>query len=209
VRINVYIDGFNLYYGSLKGTAHKWLDLEQMSQLLLPSFEIKRIRYFTARVKERTGNIQAPVSQNAYLRALATLPKVEVHFGSFLTKPTRMALADPPVAGPRTVEVIKTEEKGSDVNLATYLLVDAFREDAEAFAVVSNDSDLIEPIRIVRHELGKVVGLLNPQPTPSQRLLQCKPSFAKPIRAGVLRASQFPPTVSDAKGRAITKPADW
>jgi hypothetical protein len=119
VRINVYIDGFNLYYGSLKGTAHKWLDLEQMSQLLLPSFEIKRIRYFTARVKERTGNIQAPVSQNAYLRALATLPKVEVHLGSFLTKPTRMALADPPVAGPRTVEVIKTEEKGSDVNLAT------------------------------------------------------------------------------------------
>jgi hypothetical protein len=90
-----------------------------------------------------------------------------------------------------------------------YLLVDAFREDAEAFAVVSNDSDLIEPIRIVRHELGKVVGLLNPQPTPSQRLLQCKPTFAKPIRAGVLRASQFPPTVLDAKGRAITKPADW
>jgi hypothetical protein len=82
VRINVYIDGFNLYYGSLKGTACKWLDLEQMSQLLLPSFEIKRIRYFTARVKERTGNTQAPVSQNAYLRALTTLPKVEVHLAA-------------------------------------------------------------------------------------------------------------------------------
>jgi uncharacterized LabA/DUF88 family protein len=209
VRINVYIDGFNLYYGSLKGTACKWLDLEQMSQLLLPSFEIKRIRYFTARVKERTGNTQAPVSQNAYLRALTTLPKVEVHFGSFLTKPTRMPLVAPPIAGPRTVQVIKTEEKGSDVNLATYLLVDAFREDAEAFAVVSNDSDLVEPIRIVRHELGKVVGLLNPQPKPSQRLLQCRPSFAKPIRAGVLRASQFPPTVTDTKGRSIIKPSDW
>ena len=38
--------------------------------------------------------------------------------------------------------MIKTEEKGSDVNLATYLLVDAFRNDADAFAGVSNDSDL-------------------------------------------------------------------
>jgi len=54
---------------------------------------------------------------------------------------TRMLLAQPPVTGAQTVKVIKTEEKGSDVNLATYLLVDAFRDDAEAFVVVSNDSD--------------------------------------------------------------------
>jgi hypothetical protein len=209
VRINVYIDGFNLYYGSLKGQPHKWLNLETMSDLLLPNFEVKRIRYFTARVKERVDNTQAPVRQSAYLRALGTLPRVEVHLGSFLTKPTRMVLASPPLNGPRTVEVIKTEEKGSDVNLATYLLVDAFREDADAFAVVSNDSDLTEPIRIVCHELGKVVGVLNPQATPSQRLLQCRPSFAKPIRAGVLRASQFPATLVDAAGHTITKPTDW
>jgi uncharacterized LabA/DUF88 family protein len=209
VRINVYIDGFNLYYGSLKGQPYKWLDLEKMSDLLLPNFEVKRIRYFTARVKERADNTQAPVRQSAYLRALDTLPKVDVHLGSFLTKPTRMLLASPPLNGPRTVEVIKTEEKGSDVNLATYLLVDAFREDADAFAVVSNDSDLTEPIRIVCHELGKVVGVLNPQATPSQRLLQCRPSFAKPIRAGVLRASQLPASIIDASGHTITKPSGW
>ena len=88
--------------------------------------------------------------------------------------------------------MIKTEEKGSDVNLATYLLVDAFRGDAEAFAVVSNDSDLTEPIRIVRHELGKVVGLLNPQPVPSQRLLTCRPTFARQIRPGVLGRQSVP-----------------
>jgi len=58
---------------------------------------------------------------------------------------------------------------------------------------VSNDSDLTEPIRIVRQELGKVVGLLNPQPQPSHMLMRCKPGFAKQIRAGVLRTSQFPP----------------
>ena len=205
----MYIDGFNLYYGCLKGRSYKWLNLETMCGLLLRRFEVQRIRYFTAHVKERPGNVQAPVRQQAYLRALGTLPSVEVHYGSFLTKPTRMLLADPPAVGPRTVEVIKTEEKGSDVNLATYLLVDAFRDDAEAFAVVSNDSDLTEPIRIVRHELGKVVGLLNPQPVPSQRLLRCRPTFAKQIRPGVLGASQFPRTVVDAAGAVIHRPRDW
>jgi hypothetical protein len=209
VRINVYIDGFNLYYGSLKGRPYKWLNLERMSELLLPSFEVQRVRYFTARVKERPDDTLAPVRQNAYLRALETLPKVDIHLGSFLTKPTRMALASPPAIGPRTVEVIKTEEKGSDVNLATYLLVDAFRGDADAFAVVSNDSDLTEPIRIVCHELGKLVGLLNPQPKASQRLMQCEPSFAKPIRAGVLGASQLPAVVIDQAGGRITKPEGW
>ena len=58
-----------------------------------------------------------------------------------MTTTTRMPLAQQPAFGPKTVEVIKTEEKGSDVNLATYLLVDAFRRDAEAFVVISNDSD--------------------------------------------------------------------
>lgn len=205
----MYVDGFNLYYGSLKGRPYKWLNLEKMCELLLRRFDVQRIRYFTALVKERPDNLHAPVRQQAYLRALGTLPSVEVHYGSFLTKPTRMMLANPPTSGPRTVEVVKTEEKGSDVNLATYLLVDAFRDDAEAFAVVSNDSDLTEPIRIVRHELGKVVGLLNPQPVQSQRLLTCRPTFSRQIRAGVLGASQFPPRVVDGTGAVIRKPGEW
>lgn len=95
------------------------------------------------------------------------------------------------------------------MNLATYLLVDAFRNDADAFAVVSNDSDLTEPIRIVRHELGKVVGLLNPQPVPSQRLRTCRPTFAKQIRAGALGASQLPDRLTDGTGSMIRKPAGW
>ena len=105
---------------------------------------------------------------------------------------------------------MKTEEKGSDVNLATYLLADAFRNDADCFVIISNDSDLTEPMRIVRHELGKVVGLLNPHP-PAKRshaLLSCKPSFFKQIRAGVLRTSQFPATLQDSTGM-ISKPNGW
>ena len=209
MRVNVYVDGFNLYYGCLKGTPYKWLNLERLCEQLLPRFELGRVRYFTAPVNGRPHNPHARLRQETYLRALFTLPRVEVHFGSFLTRPARMPLAHPTPTGPRVVEVLRTEEKGSDVNLATYLLVDAFRRDAEAFAVVSNDSDLIEPMRIVRHELGRVVGLLSPRPTRGHGLEDCRPTFTKRIRQGVLRSSQFPSRVIDADGEVITKPKDW
>lgn len=50
MRTNVYVDGFNLYYGSLKGTAYKWLDPDALCQRLLPRNEVHRIRYFTAMI---------------------------------------------------------------------------------------------------------------------------------------------------------------
>jgi hypothetical protein len=120
LRTNVYVDGFNLYYGCLKGTPYKWLDLDAMCRRLLPKHELSRIRYFTAIISARPLDPSGPVRQQAYLRALATMPHVSIHLGHFLTSHVRMPLAVPPARGPRTVEVIKTEEKGSDVNLATY-----------------------------------------------------------------------------------------
>ncbi len=71
----------------------------------------------------------------------------------------------------------------------------------------SNDSDLLEPIRIVREQLGKKVGILNPHKNPSRALLPHL-DFIKQIRAGVLQASQFPDAMTDATG-AFTKPAVW
>lgn len=104
-------------------------------------------------------------------------------------------------------EVIKTEEKGSDVNLATHLLYDAFRGEFEVAVVVSNDSDLLEPIRIVSKELKKPVGVLNPHEHPS-RVLHAHATFFKKIRLGVLKASQFPDTLTDKHG-AFCKPDGW
>ena len=105
----------------------------------------------------RPNNPQQRVRQQTYLRALRTIPHLTIHLGSYLEKPTRMPLHPPPAAGPKTVQVMKSEEKGSDVNLACYLLVDAFDADYEAAVVVSNDSDLAEPIRLVRQKFGKKV----------------------------------------------------
>jgi NYN domain len=206
---NVYVDGFNLYYGCLKGTSYKWLDLEALCALLLPNYDVKRIRYFTARISGRPDQPDSPIRQDAYLRALASRPKVTIHYGKFLQSTVRMPLAAPQSGGPKTVEVIKTEEKGSDVNLATYLLLDAFRKDSDAAVVISNDSDLCEPIRIVQNEFKMPVGLLIPHSRPSEALRRLNPAFVKQIRRGPLSASQLPAKLTGPRSRTITKPAAW
>jgi hypothetical protein len=208
VITNVYVDGFNLYYGCLKGTSHKWLDLDALCRTLLPNNQLHRIRYFTARVKVRDDPL-APVRQDLYLQALSTLPHVSIHLGHFLVTKARMALATPPPAGPRTVEVLKTEEKGSDVNLATYLLTDAFRGDCQTAVVITNDSDLAEPIRVISQELSIPVGLINPHPRQASRaLLRQGPAFVKSIRPSVLAKSQFPAEIV-VRGRTIHRPQGW
>lgn len=204
---NVYVDGFNLYYGALKGTPYKWLDLEALCRLELPRNSIHRIRYFTARVKDLPHNPGQAARQDIYLRALATLPCVSIHEGHFLRNTKRMPLASPQPGGPRFADVLASEEKGSDVNLASYLLLDGFRGDYEAAIVISNDSDLETPMHMVRVELRFPVGVLNPYSKMTSSLRRVA-SFTKPIRAGTLGASQFPSVVIDGKG-AIHRPSAW
>ena len=203
----VYVDGFNLYYGAVKGTPYKWLDINKMCRLLLPKHQILKIKYFTARVSGRPGDPDQPTRQQMFLRALETIPDLEIVYGHFLKSEVMMPLAGCPPGAQAYAKVIKTEEKGSDVNIATHLLRDGYRGSYETAVVVTNDSDLLEPVRIVRQELGKVVGILNPHPHPSRALLR-HASFIKPIRKGVLAASQFPKTLRGLQG-TITKPAAW
>ena len=207
-RANVYVDGFNLYYGCLRDTPYKWLDPARLALLLLPrSCHVHRIRYYTARVSGRPTDPNAPRRQEIYLRALRTIPSLTITFGHFLTSEVTMPLARPQRGGPMTARVIKTEEKGSDVNLASHLLLDAFRGDCEVAFVISNDSDLLEPVRIARREFGVQVGLGCPHERPSQVLLRYA-DFIRPIRVGVLRVSQLPKTLSDDHG-TFTKPSSW
>jgi hypothetical protein len=60
VQTNFYVDAFNLYYGSLKGTPRRWLDLRVLFAKLFPRNEICRIRYFTAIVESRSSNPHQP-----------------------------------------------------------------------------------------------------------------------------------------------------
>ena len=204
----VYVDGFNLYYGAVKGTPYKWLNIRQLCEMLLPKHKIVRVKYFTARVSARPGDPDQPIRQQTFLRALATLKDLEIIYGHFLTKETYMPVAgSAPGTALKYAKVIRTDEKGSDVNLATHLLWDGFKGRYKAAVLLTNDSDLLEPVRIVRQELGLTVGILNPHRKASQVRAR-HASFVKPIRSGALQACQFPHTLNDAHG-TITKPQAW
>ena len=207
MKTNVYVDGFNLYYGCIRHTPYHWLNLAELCRLMLPRDRINQIKYFTALVAPRPHDPDQRNRQLTYLRALKTVPNLTIVLGSFLTHEVRLPLADPPSGQRELVRVIQTKEKGSDVNLATHLLFDAFRNEYDVAAIVSNDSDLLAPIRIVKDEFGKDVGILNPHRHPSLELRQYA-TFIKRIRKGVLAQSQFPPTLTDAHG-TFHKPPSW
>ena len=202
-----YIDAFNLYYGSCRNTPYKWLDLQKMLAIVFPKNSIEKIKYYTARISPRPHDPDQPMRQEIYLRALKTIPNLEIYFGHFLTHPVFLPLVNPVPGKNPFVEVFRTEEKGSDVNLATHLLHDAYRNLFDCAIVVSGDSDLLEPIRIVMNELKKPVGVLNPQKKVC-RVLMKNATFYRPLRQSALARSQFPATMSDAQG-TFTKPKSW
>ncbi|HEY3265728.1 MAG TPA: NYN domain-containing protein [Armatimonadota bacterium] len=207
MTLNVYVDAFNLYYGCLKGTQYKWLDIAAMCRLAFPADTIQRVRIFTARVKPTPQDPSQHTRQDAYFRALTTTPGLTLHLGHFLESRTRMGNPNPP---PPTLEVLKREEKGSDVNLATYLLLDAFDGDSEGAVVVSNDSDLAEPVRIVRDRFHLHITVLHPLRSrrPRSRQLADAATASVPINPAWLADAQFPPLLQDAIG-TIHRPASW
>jgi uncharacterized LabA/DUF88 family protein len=204
-RTYVYIDGFNLYYRCLRKTPHKWLDLSRLCEHLLPpdKHQILKIKYFTARVQSRPYDVDAPTRQNAYLLALQShIRHLEIIYGQFLSHPVRRPLA-PPKSG--MVDIIHTEEKGTDVNLAVHLLNDAWRDEYECGVVISNDSDLAEAMRLAK-DRNKIIGWLAPGGNCLSHTLKDIPHFIKIIRAKNLAASQLPPVIP---GTNIHKPEKW
>lgn len=258
IRTIVYVDGFNLYYGALKGRPYRWLNLLALSENLLnpgpgPSkYSIVLVKYFTARVSG-AADPDAPRRQSIYLKALKTVPQIEVHFGSFLAKtiwrPTinlpvaddeistpekvRLPRGDLPVANARNqllpvgnypapgaerpkvaatplpnaviTEVHTMEEKGSDVNLAAHLVNDACNNFFDAAVVISNDTDLITPIKMARSK-GKTVVLGCPSKYGAAQRLKEVSTYVRHINNSTLRASLFPDSLP---GTEITKPAGW
>jgi len=99
IRTWVYVDGFNLYYGAVKGTPFKWLNVVELAKHLVPATHtIEKVKYFTARVSG-AADPGAPRRQHAFLSALATLPEVEIHYGRFLAKTIWRPLTNLPVGG--------------------------------------------------------------------------------------------------------------
>ena len=220
--VNVYIDGFNLYYCAVKGTSFKWLDLNKLCSNLFPNKNIDRIYYFTAKVKAPRHDPDAPTRQEIYWRALKTIPNLKIIKGHFVRWPRWMPKYPLQyVASKKTpvmVQVERTEEKGSDVNLAAMLVYDNRLQNNNESIVISNDSDLSLAIEIVTRKLNQTVIVVNPNRTSRARkdknckisadLKRVATSYLSSINDRVLADSQFPPTLTDSVG-PISKPQSW
>lgn len=225
LRTNLYVDGFNLYYGAAKDTRLKWVNVVALAECVIPGLQVTRTRYFTAKVKATSIDPQQATKQQTYIRVLETIPNLTVHYGRYQEKPSKARHCNPP---PETVMILKPQEKATDVNIATFMLADAFRDECDQFVLVTNDSDLAEPVRLINKELGKRVFVINPHTVDTKARQNAKDGGNRKARPswhlakvafGVwdicsdgnnchMTQAQFPHTLTDKNG-TITIPASW
>lgn len=210
-RVIAYVDGFNLFYSCLKGTSYKWLDLEKLAQSVLKDGdELIAVKYFTAKIRSHKNDPEKSLNQNIYLEALKQNPKIQIKLGYFSVHKTKMPLAKDWDDGKiNTVEVIKTEEKGTDVNLAVQMVADA-KDDLFDYALLfSNDSDMAYAVQIAKQNCGKQVGLFISRKAVSFACLQQNALHIKRLGNHTFEKCQLPTEIKLDSGRIIRKPKNW
>lgn len=197
VRVGVYVDAYNLYYGGRtlcgRGTSGwRWLDIRALAQNVITAqgswsvTGLEHVVYCTARVDAGTSP-DAHRDQDVYLKALKGSGSVDwIEYGLYVARtktgllandqqmpgrPVIVSSAWPVMVQDRTgspvrearfmVKYLHLEEKGSDVNVASHLLLDVLSGRIDSAVVISNDSDLALPIREARERVP--VGLINPR----------------------------------------------
>jgi NYN domain len=243
MRVGVYVDGYNLYYGGRslcgRGTAGwRWLDIRALAATLVErrtnwsDAVITRVVYCTARI-DADENPSGFTDQDIYLKALAATKSVDhIEFGRYVARVKFAPLAvKGPTGRPRLVapawpvmvqdstgadvpdarfmvSVAHREEKGSDVNVASHLLLDVLLRRVDAALVITNDSDLKLPLKEARERVP--VGLINPTSAEIAGALRGSSTagagrhFWKDLAAPDFTGHQLP----DPAG-GYAKPADW
>lgn len=209
----VYVDGFALYKALLQRrfSEYKWLDLEALACRLFPHRDVLGVKFFTARLKPLTNDPGVGQRQQIYWRALRTT-SVEVIEGKFNFVKQFLPLHPEQVDTSGrvvTVRVKRPEEKGSDVALASHLIVDALEDRADSYAVVTNDSDLVPPMQLLRARNKDLALVSVAQEKYNKAFELAGIETVRQIRQGTLAASQFTPTLVDDAGRTIRKPPTW
>jgi hypothetical protein len=243
VRVGVYVDGYNLYYGArgLCGrgtTGWRWLDIRALADRLAsahwPHATVDRIVYCTALI-DAASNLSGFNDQDVYLKAIVAAKSVDlIEYGTYVARVKTAPLAvkaSSRQGGPQVVtsgwpvmirdgqgnpvpdaqfmvSFAHREEKGSDVNVASRLLVDVLTSRVDAALVISNDSDLKFPISFARSKVP--IGLVNPSKNPQAGGLRGRPDegvgshWWQRLTVTDLRACQL----SDPAGTFV-KPLAW
>jgi uncharacterized LabA/DUF88 family protein len=210
----VYVDGFNLYNGIVsKGLLKfKWLDLLSLSKTLVDAnHSIELVRYFTTRIK---GNPNKHQRQASYIQALETFlqNKLIIKYGHFqlfdseckncLTTPIRCASCNYPV--------IKPNEKRTDVNIATDMLIDCFENKVDCLVLISGDSDYEEPLKAIKRVFPKKERIIAfPPMRRNPHLYNFCDSYLD-ITSLQIQNSQLPnPVVNPRNKNQYFKPSTW
>jgi uncharacterized LabA/DUF88 family protein len=206
-RVVVYIDGFNLYYGVLKFSKEKWLNIERLFRLLRPHDAIQKIRYFTA-----LSHGGKSADQLAYLKALETLPLVNIVLGRYKKKSAKCLVSACAVADKDRIFTTQ-EEKRTDVNIAVSMLDDAYQNLGDHLVVVSGDSDLVPAVNMVKTRFPHIaVTVYVPSRDPIRGAaveLRSAADKDRDLPLNLLRLAQLPASVPDGSGGFIAKPPTW
>lgn len=203
-RVICYIDGFNLYFG-LKHKGWKryyWLDLEALSRSLLkPGQNLVSTHYFTARIRLAANNHDDKQRQDDYLDALATRTNLHVHHGHYLRKTITCRKC--------SAQWWDYEEKMTDVNIAVQLLADAFDDHFDTALIISADSDLTTPVKLVRNRFPRKRVIVAQPPGRNSVELAKAATAAFTISKTKVRRNQLPDTVQTNAGIVLQRPATW
>jgi len=238
MKLRIYIDGYNLYYGALKRTPYKWLDpiplvrqviKESAPPELLASANAAIVtKYFTSPVEPKVSFSQsAKRDQNAYIRALEALypaSELSVILGSHTKDIVRQRKVDPTRPkvlhqGCEIVEVWRIEEKQSDVAIAVEAMRDAYSDYSEQHMVfVSNDTDFLPLFQALRQLNHIHIGIIAPgrdKNRPAAKGLEPVTRWMRNyFTSEELKASQLPLCIEQharqkALKQPIRKPIGW
>jgi uncharacterized LabA/DUF88 family protein len=205
-RSIIYVDGFNLYYGAVKDTKWKWLDLQKYFSLLRQDDDVQVVKYFTAMID---GSHRS--NQEAYLLALTSLPKISIILGKFKLKQVKCLVGPCNFKGSRIFQM--PEEKRTDVNIAVHMLQDALLDRCDRLVLVSGDSDLAPALNMVKKvapekQIIVYVPAINPIRGAAVELRSAADKH-RTLPNALLPKAQFPPKIPDGEGGWIEKPAAW
>ena len=176
----------------------------------MPENEIVAIKYFTSRVNYDPRNPTSKEHQEIYLRALQKIGTIEIIEGYYQRMDAKMPFRFEPCKSCRPyADVVRIEEKRSDVNLATAMMIDFHEKRAESFVVISGDADLIAPIDYIRKVGGSNVVVFNPHPSISGDLKR-HATYYKNIPRNLPSSCRLPDEiVYGSHNRVIRCPDAW
>lgn len=200
-RVIVYVDGFNLYFGMMEaGFSYcRWLNVKTLAQNLLQNNQqLLEVKYFTARV---TNNPDKQKRQSTYLDALYN-EGVKIIYGQYQNNNLECH---------RCGHIwMAANEKMTDVNIATNILVDAYKDKYDMAMLISGDSDLVPPIKAVHENFSSKRVFVAFPPKRHNNTVAAVAKGSLTIGRKKLVESQLNTSIQKTSdGFILNKPVDW